>query len=98
MLHHGYLGGSVDWGQYTDDGPLARACVEEPAASAWPPVIVAFFFAEGAASPAPAGPPASKRAGPAGAELASEAAPGPPGTAPGQTPSQAWAVRVGMTQ
>jgi hypothetical protein len=27
----------------TDDGPLARAYVEEPAASAWPPVIVAFF-------------------------------------------------------
>ncbi len=36
-------GWSVDWGQYTDDGSLARAYVEEPAASAWPPVIVTFF-------------------------------------------------------
>jgi len=49
-------------GQYTDDGLLARAYVEEPAASAWQPVIVDFILAERAASPAPAGPPASKRA------------------------------------
>jgi hypothetical protein len=41
--HHVFLGWSVDWGQYTDDGPLARAYVEEPAASSWLPVIVAFF-------------------------------------------------------
>jgi len=60
--HHGFLGWSMDWGQYTDDGPLARAYVEEPAASAWPPVIVDFILAERVASPAPAGPPASKRA------------------------------------
>ncbi len=41
--HYGFLGWSVDWGQYTDDGPLAQAYVEEPAASAWSPVIVELF-------------------------------------------------------
>ncbi len=46
-------------GQWTGavlhDGPLARAYVEEHAASGLLSVLVAFFSAERAASPAPAG-------------------------------------------
>ncbi len=56
-------------------GPIhgPRADVGGPAASAWPPVLVAFFQRKEvplAASPAPAGPSTSYLAGPAGAAAA----------------------------